>query len=109
MNMIKSNSSVGCPFRLPADSLSSRRIATKSRLSVRGFVVATSPDEPDGRRVRFESALERDFILVMLARRDVVSIVEQPFAVTWTNGEGRVAQYTVDFLLTLTDGRRPRG
>ena len=106
MNMIESNSGVGCPVRLPADSLSSRRIPTKSRLSVRGFIVARFPEEPDGRRLNFESGLERAFILLMLARRDVVSIVEQPFGVTWTNGEGRVARYTPDFLLTLTDGRR---
>lgn len=99
-------SSLGCAIGLPATSLASRRIATKSRFSVRGFIVAVFPDEPDGRRIHFESGLERDFILLMLARRDVASIVEQPFAVTWVDGEGRPARYTPDFLLTLTDGRR---
>ena len=96
----------GRPIVLPAASMASRTIATKSRFSVRGFVTASFADAPDGRRVCFESALERDFILLMLVRRDVVSIVEQPFGVTWVDGTERSARYTPDFLLTLTDGRR---
>ena len=100
------HSSPGCPITLPAASRASRKIATKSRFSVRGFVVAVFPEEPDGRRVSFESGLERDFVLLMLARRDVASIVEQPFSLTWIDGAGRPARYTPDFLLTLTDGRR---
>ena len=100
------HSSPGCPITLPAVSLASRTIATKSRFSVRGFVVAVFPEEPDGRRVYFESGLERDFVLLMLARPDVASIVEQPVGVTWIDGAGRPARYTPDVLLTLTDGRR---
>ena len=70
---VSDHSSFGCPITLPAASLASRKIATKSRCSVRGFVVATFPDEPDGRRVYFESGLERDFVLLMLARRGATS------------------------------------
>lgn len=103
---IESHRSPGCPIVLPADSRASRRIATKSRFSVRGFVTATFPDEPHGRRVGFESGLERDFVLLTLARGDVASITEQPCAVSWTDADGQVARYTPDFLLTLTDGRR---
>lgn len=103
---IESHRSPGCPIVLPAGSRASRQIATKSRFSVRGFVTATFPDEPHGRRVGFESGLERDFILLTLARGDVASITEQPCAVSWTDADGQVARYTPDFLLTLTDGRR---
>lgn len=99
-------SGLGCAIRLPAASIASRRIATKSRFSVRGFVVAAFAGEPAGRRIHFESGLERDFLLLTLARPDVVSIAEQPPAIIWTDAHGRRVRYTFDFLVHLDGGRR---
>ena len=96
----------GFTLCLPAESIASRAIATKSRFSVRGFVVATFAGEPAGRRIHFESGLERDFLLLTLARPDVVSIAEQPSGIIWTDAQGRRARYTFDFLVHLDDGRR---
>lgn len=90
---------------LPAPSRACRRIGLRSRVSARGTLVAALPSQPP-RRVGFESNLERSFILLMLARPDVVDLVEQPSRTTYAAPDGRPRTRTLDFLVTLADGRR---
>lgn len=74
-----------------------RRIGTNRR-SLTGKIVTR------GRSVAFESALERDFILMMDWDRDVLRISEQPFKVPYTDGRGRKREYTPDFLVRYDTG-----
>ena len=96
----------GEPIRLPEPSRALRRPGMKSPTSVRGFLVARFPAEPHGRQIFFESALERNFLVLMLARPDVTDIVEQAVVVTYDVDDGRKARYTLDFLVTLRTGER---
>lgn len=60
---------------------------------------------PDGQgQVRFESSLERDFLLLLRFRADVTSVVEQPATIPFTDGAGRRRHYTPDFLVTYLSG-----
>lgn len=94
------------PTRLPLPSSALRRPALKSPISVRGFLVAKLPSAPEGRQIFFESGRERNFILLTLARQDVVNIEEQSVSVRYTDSRGRLAKYTLDFLVTLADGKK---
>jgi len=53
----------------------------------------------DGRTVRFESKLERDFLVLVRSRSDVLEVVEQPFTLEYRDSRGRRRRYTPDFLV----------
>ncbi len=50
--------------------------------------------------------LEGKAATVLLARRDVADLWEQPPAVEYVDSDGCVHQHTFDFLVTLRDGRK---
>lgn len=89
-------------FRPPRPSKASRNIPLKSPASCRGAIVFP---EPRPRSCVFESALEEKTALVILARRDVVELVDQPEAVAY-EVDGKRLEHTFDYLVTLRDGRR---
>ncbi|TQM94064.1 TnsA endonuclease N-terminal domain-containing protein [Roseinatronobacter monicus] len=105
-NQIGDLAQTTAPTRLPLPSSALRRPAMKSPISVRGFLVAKLPSAPEGRQIFFESGLERNFILLTLARQDVVNVEEQSVSLRYTDCRGRLAKYTVDFLVTLADGKK---
>jgi len=61
-----------------------------------------------GRQLPFESALERDFLLVLDADRNVRDVHGQPVRIRYEDDEGRSRHYTPDFLVEYDAGRRPQ-
>lgn len=53
----------------------------------------------DGVTVRFESKLERDFLVLTRFRPDVLEVVEQPVTLEFRDSRGRKRRYTPDFLV----------
>lgn len=58
---------------------------------------------PGGRRIAYESTLERDFITLSLFSPKTISIEEQPVKVSVPGKKGRSATYIPDFLLIRVD------
>ena len=59
-----------------------------------------------GREIVFESRLERGIAEMLLARRDVREVFDQPPAVNYVAADGRTRSHTFDFLAITTDGMR---
>lgn len=91
---------------LPTPLRGARKISTKSRFSARGYVVARLPDHPNLAKIGYESRLEQAFLLLCLAKPDVVDIIEQPFTIIYHDRHGRKRRHTFDYLVTLSSGRR---
>lgn len=92
---------------LPNAPRGARKITTRSRFSARGYVVAQLKVDPErAQRIGYESNLERSFVLLTLARQEVVDIVEQPFTLIYKNHQGKKRRYTFDYLVTLVDGQK---
>lgn len=70
--------------------------------SYRGNLTGLHPNPSGGRSIAFESALERDFITLMLFDPDVVDVEEQPVRIPMPKGRF----YTPDFLVTFRAGPR---
>ncbi|GAA0571219.1 TnsA endonuclease N-terminal domain-containing protein [Caenispirillum bisanense] len=66
----------------------------------------TLVDQASGRELVFESRLERGLAEILLARRDVSHIADQPPAVHYMTPDGRTRGHTFDFLVTTVDGKR---
>ena len=83
-------------------SAGSRRPSLRGKGSVRGSVV----DHESNREIVFESILERGMAEMLLARRDVSRIWDQPPPVRYLDADGRGHQHTFDFLAITSSGRR---
>lgn len=75
------------------DPVRKRRIINKSR-SLSGLM----PSDKNGEHVWFESALERDFAILLEAHPDVSHYQEQPVTIEY-DVEGKTRRYTPDFLV----------
>jgi hypothetical protein len=73
---------------------------------LRGTLVAHLPADSHPRKIVFESKLEQRVLHLLLARRDVHDIWDQPPAVTYPAADGRQKRHVCDFLFTRADGRR---
>ncbi len=93
-------------YREPLPSLSTRKVAMRSRTSCRGFIPVWLASEQWWRRVVFESQLELIFIQLMLSKGNVFDIWEQPTAVPYIDENGKRAQHFFDFLITWMDGSK---
>jgi hypothetical protein len=91
-----------CPEFMPdpPPSLASREMSLHSAISVHGYTFI------DGRKVWYESILERCCALLARLRPDVIEVAEQPPAVTYVDDAGRERQHTFDFRFTLAHGAR---
>ncbi|WP_327146897.1 TnsA-like heteromeric transposase endonuclease subunit [Nocardia sp. NBC_01327] len=58
-----------------------------------------------GRRVGFESWVERDHLVALDFDPAVSDVVSQPFTLLWDAGSGRSRRHTPDFLVRLDSGR----
>lgn len=93
------------PVALTEAGASMRRIHPRSSISNRGFVITPVPGQPDRRkRIHFESRLEQKVIYLLLARPDVLDVIEQQ-KIRLPNGNG-MTSHTLDLLAILLDGSR---
>lgn len=90
----------------PEGSRSTRRIARRSKASLRGNMVAMLPGFERPRILQFESALEYAFLCLMLVRDDIHHVWDQPPAIKYIGVDGRPAKHVFDFLLTLVGGEK---
>lgn len=93
-------------YRMPHPSRASRKVVTRSRASLRGFLIAMLPAFRWPRELHFESELEYRFLCLMLIRDDIFDIWDQPTAIKYVGRDGRPASHTFDFLVTKTDGTK---
>jgi len=87
-----------CPDFIPdpLPSLASREMSLHSAVSMHGYLPVY------GRKVWYESVLERCCLLLARLRPDVVEIAEQPPAVTFIDDHGVPCSHTFDFRFTTT-------
>ena len=100
------NDDVDHPYRPPARSTGTRSFPARSKASARGFLLAKLPAEDHWRQIIFESNLERQTALMLLARPDIWNLRDQPPSVTFTDPSGRLAHHTFDYLAQFKCGRR---
>ncbi len=93
-------------WRPPLRSTGSRSFPARSRSSVRGFLSALLPAEEQWRQIIYESNLERQAALVLLARPDIWNLRDQPPKVAFTDPRGRTAHHTFDYLAQFRDGTK---
>jgi hypothetical protein len=86
----------------PAESEASRHILSKTTASAR----ASLANEASNRRMNAESLLEVRAMLILLARRDVRKLSEQPKAVWFTDVDGTERSHTFDLLAVFANGCR---
>lgn len=90
-------------FRVPPAPPRGTRIPSlRSASQARARLVA----DGDRHEMRVESGLEYKAAQILLARRDVVDVQEQPAAVSYVDDAGQRHQHTFDFRATMRDGRR---
>lgn len=87
-----------CPKFIPArpPSLASREMTLHSAISVHGYLPI------DGRKVWYESILERCCALLARLRPDIAEIAEQPPAITYIDDNGMPQSHVFDFKFTTT-------
>ena len=88
--------------RLPGATIASRIPSLRSKGSHRGSMLSTL----QSRAIVYESKLEADVAFALMARGDVVEIIDQPPPVFYIDRDGTARQTTFDFLIVLKDGRR---
>lgn len=87
---------------LPAQSVGNRKTQVGSSHHFTGRLVI---GEGPGRRLGFESHLEAKAAMILAARRETLSLVEQ-FRISWTDEFGKVLRHFVDFVQDKVDGQR---
>lgn len=93
-------------YREPLPSLSTRKIAMRSRTSCRGFIPVWLASEQWWRRIVFESQLELMFVQLILSQGNVFDIWEQPPPVPFIDENGKRTHHYFDFLITWMDGSK---
>jgi len=95
------NISINSACVFPGRSRATRAISRRSKGAGRAVLVGGRVP----RQILCESLLEHRAATILLARRDVADIWDQPPAVTYEDETGR-HKHTFDFLVELHDGRR---
>lgn len=90
-------------YRPPLASLATRNINQRSRGHSSGFLMIATKRRPQLRKIVYESILEKNFLMLMAVRDDVVDILEQPKAVNYSKASGALGRHTYDFLVELDD------
>lgn len=91
-------------FRRALASRSNRRINPRGR-SGRGAIVCWLPNWKFDRRVTFESVLEMNVLLLLLARGDIIDLWEQRGPIRYFDAHGTICHTYFDFVVKLTCGR----
>lgn len=92
-------------LRPPLPSRAKRGIPKRSKASSRGSVVAYLPSHNEPRIIQFESKLEQRVLFLLLARKAVWDIQEQPELFRYVGREGQRKYHFFDFKVTLKCGR----
>ena len=92
-------------LRAPLPSRATRGIPKRSKASSRGSVVVYLPSHNEPRIIQFESKLEQRVLFLLLARKAVWDIREQPEAFRYVGREGQRKYHFFDFMVTLKCGR----
>lgn len=93
-------------YRAPEPSRACRDVVRRSKASLRGSLIAKLPAFERPRVIQFESMLEYRFLCMMLVRKDVHDILDQPPAIRYRRADGSFATHVFDFLVTLASGER---
>ncbi|PPQ39564.1 hypothetical protein CKO16_04800 [Rhodoblastus acidophilus] len=94
-------------WREPLPSVASRKFSMKARRTGRSTIPAIVGIPRYVRKVQCESLLESNCAIVLLARRDVINLVEQlPPVAYFDEVEQKWKKHHFDFLAQLTDGSR---
>lgn len=93
-------------YREPHASRASRKVLTRSTASLRGLMVAMLPAFEWPREIQFESALEYQFICLMLIRPDVFDLREQAPRIRYRGQDNTPKTHFFDFLVTFNSGQR---
>lgn len=104
--MTHTNDTIGPTYRRPLPSRASRTPSARSRRSSRGHVPSKTEHDERPRVRHFESKREQEVLHLLLARRDVVDVFDQPPAISYVDSDGRRRTHTFDFLAVHRDGRR---
>jgi hypothetical protein len=87
-------------WRPPGPSLTTRQISRRSTGAARAVLVGGARP----RQILCESGLERRCAMLLLARRGIVDVWEQPTPVAYRDAAGNWHHHTFDFLVLLADG-----
>ena len=93
-------------FKPPLDSIASRKLPLKSTASCRAIIPSQPRALEHPRRSQAESQLEQQVYYLLLARRDVYNVWDQPPAIIYCGRTGKIRKHTFDFLVTFMDKRR---
>lgn len=94
------------PWQPPQRSTGTRSFPARSKSSSRGFLLAYLPAESRPRQIIYESNLERKTALLLLARKDLWNLWDQPPKVAFTDKRGQTANHVFDYLAEFDGGRR---
>lgn len=94
------------PWQPPQRSTGTRSFPARSKSSSRGFLQAHLPVEARPRQIIYESNLERQTALLLLARNDLWNLWDQPPKVAFTDRRGQTAHHVFDYLAKFNGGRR---
>lgn len=78
--------------------------------NTRASISGVFPFRP-GKMIPYESTLERDFLIKLSWRDDILDVQEQPLTIPYITATGRDSTYTPDFLITYkndVNGNAPR-
>jgi hypothetical protein len=92
-----------CP---PLRSTGSRGFPARSKASARGFLLANLAAETLWRQIIYESNLERQTLLLLLARLDLWNLWDQPPKVSYVDAQGRGAHHVFDYLVEFRGGAK---
>ncbi len=101
-----SNDDDKTPWQPPQRSTGTRSFPARSKSSSRGFLQAHLPVEARPRQIIYESNLERQTALLLLARNDLWNLWDQPPKIAFTDRRGRTAHHVFDYLAEFNGGRR---
>lgn len=94
------------PWQPPQRSTGTRSFPARSKSSSRGFLLVYLPAEARPRQIIYESDLERQTALLLLARNDLWNLWDQPPKIAFTDKRGRAAHHVFDYLAEFSGGRR---
>lgn len=94
------------PWQPPQHSTGTRSLPAQSKSNSRGFLLAHLPAEARPRQIIYESNLERQTALLLLARNDLWNLWHQPPKIAFTDGRARMAHHVFDYLAEFNRGHR---
>jgi hypothetical protein len=91
-------------FETTLPSIASRKIPLRGKFSFRGAIAA----KINGRRrsIVYESRLELKVSYIVLSKKGIVDLIDQPPPVSYIDFDGKSRTHTFDYLAIADDGKR---